>query len=98
MVLYTCPGGKHDILGPITAHPCAKAAVALDRAGHTYELRKVGGFKNIPFTVGSRRDEIVELTGSKAVPVLVLDDGTAIAGSGTIVRWATANPAAPAGS
>jgi hypothetical protein len=32
------------------------------------------------------------------VPVLVLDDGTVINGSRTIVDWANANPAAPRAS
>ena len=36
---------------------------------------------------------IRELTGKEDVPVLVLDDGEAIAGSNEIVAWAKSHPA-----
>jgi glutaredoxin 2 len=38
------------------------------------------------------RDEVARLTGQRMVPVLVTDDGEAIAGSKQIVAWAKANP------
>lgn len=51
--------------------------------------------------LGSRktdRAEIRELSGTDEVPVLVLDDGEVISGSGTIARWAKEHPAARAKS
>lgn len=94
MILYTCNGEKKGGRGPgPLAHPCGKAAVALDDAGHSYELRTVGGYRIMPWTRRGERDEIRELTGQENVPVLVLDDGTAIHGSGTIARWAREHPA-----
>ena len=34
------------------------------------------------------------LSGQRAVPILVVDDGAAVAGLGRIVRWPRENPAA----
>jgi glutathione S-transferase len=96
MVLYTCPQKKR---GPSFAHPCAKAGKALDAAGYRYELKVVGGSRLAPWTWGSRdeeRAEVKELSGTNEVPILVLDDGEVISGSGTIARWATEHPAARA--
>ena len=95
MKLFTCPGGKHganDLL--LLKHPCGRAAKALDQAGYTYELEKVGGFKGLPWTRRGKRDEIRALTGQEDVPVLLLDSGEAIAGTNAIVDWAKAHPAA----
>ena len=39
-----------------------------------------------------------ELSGTNEVPILVLDDGEVISGSGTIARWAREHPAAKAAS
>jgi len=93
MVLYTCGAKKSAArLG----HPCGRAAKALDDAGHRYELRVVGGYRLMPWTWGSRdedRAEVRELSGTNEVPILVLDDGEVVSGSGTIARWADANPA-----
>lgn len=69
------------------------AAKALDSAGHSYTVKVVGGFKNIPFSRRGKRKEIVELTGQEDVPVLVLDDGSTIAGSAEIVAWAQSKAA-----
>lgn len=94
MVLYTCAAKKIGASGPLGKHPCGLAAKALDEAGHRYELKTVGGFKNIPFTTrGGQRDQIVALTGQKDVPVLVLPDDTVIDGHREIIDWAKANPA-----
>ena len=93
MILYTCGTKK---MGPGFAHPCAKAGKALDEAGHRYEIRTVGGYRGAPWTWGSRGDdraEVRELSGSNEVPILVLEDGEVISGSGTIARWAEENPA-----
>lgn len=94
MLLYTCAGGRHGATTPIIKHPCGLAAKALDDAGHTFDLRTVKGFKNIPFsTPKGARDEIERLSGQSLVPVLVLDDGAVVSGSREIVAWAKANPA-----
>jgi len=93
MVLYTCGQKKR---GPALAHPCAKAGKALDAAGHSYELKVVGGYRLMPWTWGSRdeeRAEVRELSGTNEVPILILDGGEVISGSGTIARWARENPA-----
>ncbi|MFI5025655.1 MAG: glutaredoxin family protein [Solirubrobacterales bacterium] len=98
MVLYTCGQKKR---GPAFAHPCAKAGKALDGAGYEYEIKVVGGYRLLPTTWGSRDDEraeVRELSGSNEVPILVLDDGEVISGSGTIARWAHEHPAMKSGS
>jgi Glutathione S-transferase, N-terminal domain len=79
---------------PLVQHPCGVAAKALDEAGHEYEMEVVGGFKNLPFSRRGKRQKIVELTGQEDVPLLMLDDGTAVQGSREIAAWAAANPAA----
>ena len=100
MVLYTCTDGK--MLGGLPApmaHPCGRAAKALDDAGHTYEWKKVKGGALKFWTWRSRerdRAEIEKLSGQRAVPILVLDNGDVITGSGTIVEWAHENRPAPA--
>lgn len=88
MRLYTCAGGKVGATAPLVEHPCGKAAKALDDAELTYERATVGGFKRVPLSRRGRRDEIRRLTGQDDVPVLLLDDGEAIAGSDAIVAWA----------
>lgn len=93
MLLYTCGAKKHGATTPIVKHPCGQAAKALDDAGRAYEIEVVGGFKNLPFSRRGKRDRIRELTGQDDVPVLVLDDGHVVAGSGEIVEWARAHPA-----
>ena len=91
MILYACPGEKSG--APL--HPCARAARALDDAGHRYELRTVRGGTLKPWTWHRRardRAEIERLSGRRAVPILVLDDEAVITGSGTIARWAREHP------
>ena len=91
MKLYVCygtfptprPGG----------HPCANAYDALKEAGHDPEVVKAYGLGALPDALnGPRRAEVKQLTGSKWVPALILDDGTAIGDSKAIVAWAKANP------
>jgi glutathione S-transferase len=79
------------------AHPCGRAAKALDDAGQTYELKQVKGGTLKLWTLPARardRAEVERLSGQRAVPILVLDDGDVIAGSGRIVRWARDHPPA----
>jgi glutathione S-transferase len=98
MVLHTCPARTHGANAPIMKHPCGVAAQALDRAGHTYTVKVVGGFKNLPFSRRGKRDEIRALTGQEDVPVLVLDDGTTVEGTSAIVEWASSHDGSPAAS
>ena len=93
MILYTC--GQKKSFGSV-GHPCGRAAKALDEAGYEYELRALPGYRLVPWTWGQRRrgrSEIKELTGRHEVPVLVLDEGQVVAGSGKIAQWARAHPA-----
>jgi glutathione S-transferase len=92
VLLFTCSDGKSfgSLPAPV-AHPCGRAAKALDDAGHDYELRKVNGGTLKLWTWPTRardRAEVQELSGQRAVPILVLDDGEVLTGSATIVRWA----------
>jgi hypothetical protein len=92
VILYTC--GQQKEYASI-GHPCGRAAKALDEAGYEYEVRVLPGYRLVPWTWGERRkgrDEVKRLTGSVNLPVLLLDEGKAIAGSGTIVDWAKAHP------
>ncbi len=98
VILYTC---NAKTVGPGLAHPCAKAGDALDAAGYEYELKTVAGFRLMPWTWGSRkadRTEVRELSGTNEVPILILDDGEVISGSGTIARWAKEHPVSRAKS
>lgn len=92
MVLYTCGAKK---AAARLGHPCGRAAKALDDAGYRYELHVVGGYRLMPWTWGSREDdraEVKELSGTNEVPILVLDNGEVISGSGAIARWAKEHP------
>jgi glutathione S-transferase len=101
MVLYTCGQKKRggSVPGPLAflAHPCGRAAKALDDNGHEYELKTVGGYRGAFWTWPNRgrdRAEVERLSGQRQVPILVLDDGDVISGSGSIVGWAEEHPAA----
>ena len=90
VVLYVCPFGT---AGP-PGHPCSKAAKALGAAGHAYETRRVKSNRAMFWTWGSRagdRAEVKRLSGQESVPILVLDDGSVVTGSGEIAAWARAN-------
>jgi glutathione S-transferase len=95
MVLYTCTDGKSfgGVPAPF-AHPCGRAAKALDDAGHDYEWKKVKGGTLKFWTWPNRprdRAEVERLSGQRAVPILVLDGGDVVVGSGAIVSWAQAH-------
>jgi len=90
MLLYTCNKKK----SVPAMHPCGRAAKALDDAGYEYEIETVAGYKLMPWTrSGDARDKIRELSGQSDVPILVLDDGDVVSGTGKIVAWAKSNPA-----
>lgn len=87
MKLYVCWG----TFAP-QGHPCGKAHVALTNAGHDPEVEKVyGGLGTDRLFPGRRR--VNELTGNSKVPTLVLDDGSVVDGSESIIEWAEAHPA-----
>lgn len=98
MLLFTCEmGGSLGGLPAPIAHPCGRAAKALDDAGHRYEQRQVKGGSLKAWTWPSRardRAEVERLSGQRSVPILVLDDGEVVTGSGAIVRWAREHPPA----
>jgi hypothetical protein len=78
-------------------HPCGTAHTALREAGHSPDVVHALGWRALPDTPfnqtpGRRRAK--QLTGSSDVPVLELDDGSAVAGVAGIVGWAKAHPAA----
>jgi glutathione S-transferase len=94
VILYTCSLEKAagGLPAPL-AHPCGRAAKALDEAGHSYEIEQVNGGTLKLWTWPSRardRAEVERLSGQRAVPILVLDDGEVITGSAQIVSWARA--------
>lgn len=93
MKLYVCYGTWKPAPRP-GGHPCGTAYHALKDAGHDPEVVKSGGLGILPDflnnSAGRKRAE--ELTGKRWVPVLELDDGTAIGGSREIAAWAKANP------
>jgi glutathione S-transferase len=96
VILYTCTDGKSfgGLPGPM-AHPCGRAAKALDDAGYDYEWKKVKGGTLKIWTWPSRardRAEVEELSGQRGVPILVLDGGEVITGSGPIVSWVAEHP------
>jgi glutathione S-transferase len=98
VLLYTC--GQKKKLGSL-GHPCGRAARALDNAGYEYEIKVVSGYRLGFWTWGSRgedRAEVKELSGTNEVPILVLDDGEVISGSGAIVAWAKEHPTARSSS
>jgi glutathione S-transferase len=96
MVLYVCGSGTSfgGLPAPL-AHPCGRAAKALDDAGHPYEVKAVKGGRLKLWTLPKRagdRAEVERLSSQRSVPILLLDDGTVIAGSGSIAEWAKTTP------
>jgi glutathione S-transferase-like protein len=55
----------------IGGHPCWRVQKALDDAGIEYEVVKHSARRG-------RRDDYVELTGTKLLPAVELEDGTVI--------------------
>jgi hypothetical protein len=67
-------------------------------AGHEPEVIRTYGLGMLPgiFNQTPGRREVKRLTGNYWVPVLVLDDGSAVQGASKIIDWAKANPASSA--
>ena len=99
MKLYVC---WTTIQTPrLGGHPCHNAHEALRLAGYDPEVVKVRGLGIGPrfmHVMTSGRREVEELSGQRAVPVLVTDDGEVVPDSKRIVEWAEANPAHRAGA
>jgi glutathione S-transferase len=95
MKLYVCWGTFPSPLRP-GGHPCRNAYNALREAGHDPEVVRSYGLTILPDGVANwtpGRQAAKRLTGKSTVPVLELDDGTAIWDSKRIVEWARAHPA-----
>lgn len=91
MQLYVCYGTWTS-----GGHACGRAHKALTEAGHSPKVTRSFGstmLPDFPFNMTPGRRAAKRLTGKSTVPVLVLDDGTPIAGSQEIADWARANPA-----
>ena len=97
MKLYVCwttvqtprPGG----------HPCHNAHHALKEAGYDPEVVKVRGLGIGPrfmHLMTDGRREVEQISGQRAVPVLVTDAGEVISDSKRIADWAQRNPASAA--
>jgi len=96
VILYTC--GQKERYSSV-GHACGRAAKALEEAGYEYEIRDLPGYRLAPWTWSDRRQgrqEVKELTGQVNLPVLLLDEGRTVVGSGDIVRWARSHPHAQA--
>ena len=92
MKLYVC-WGTFQTIRP-GGHPCANAHRALMEAGYEPEVIKVHGLGVGPLKwMTEGRKVVLELPGQPAVPVLVNDEGEAIADSKAIVEWAEEHPA-----
>ena len=93
MKLYVCwgtfpvPWPRRGASWRPGAHPCKRAHDALKNAGLSPDVVRVYGLASLPDITRGRK-EVKRLTGESFVPVLVLDDGTVIAGSNRIVEWA----------
>jgi glutaredoxin len=95
MKLYVCYGTFTSTPRP-GGHPCGNAHRALREAGHKPEVVRSYGLAilpDTPFNQTAGRKRAKQLTGSTTVPVLELDDGSAIGGSHEIIAWAQAHPA-----
>jgi glutathione S-transferase len=90
IILHVC----HIKDGGPPFHPCRRAAGALDDAGVEYRLEVFD--RNRPmglFTTG-KRPELKRLSGQEKLPVLELQDGTTVNGSGDIIAWARSHSTA----
>jgi hypothetical protein len=92
--LYVC-WGTFQTPRP-QGHPCHNAYQALKMAGHDPDVIKVRGLGIGPsfmHLITSGRREVEEVSGQRAVPVLVADDGEVVTDSSRIVEWAEGHPA-----
>lgn len=89
LTLYVC----HIDEGGPPPHACKRAQRALRGAGHEFE--KIVFARGRPFGLltKGRRPQLKAISGQEQLPVLVLQDGTAVNGCARIIAWAKANPA-----
>lgn len=93
--LYTC----HVDRGGPAVHPCRRCHETLEEAGHQYETEIFDRNKPMGLFTSGKRPELKKMTGQEKLPVLRLDDGSFITGSGDIIKWARSNaPATAKGS
>lgn len=94
MKLYVCYGTWKPAPRP-GGHPCGRAYHALVDAGWVPDVQRCYGLGALPGFLNQTpgRREVIRLTGSQWVPVLVTDDGDVISGSREIADWAARNPA-----
>ncbi len=75
-------------------HACSRAEKALRAAGHDFEVKRTYGSGRLPLLLNTpQRRSVARLSGDPWVPVLELDDGSVVSGSGEIVDWAQQHPA-----
>jgi glutathione S-transferase len=91
LTLFVC---RIDEGGP-PPHACKRAQRALREAGHDFEKVIVGGGRPFGLFTTGRRPKLKQLSGQEKLPVLRLQDGQIINGSGAIIAWARSHP--PAG-
>ena len=95
MKLYVC-WGTFQTPRPGHGHPCHNAYQALRMAGHDPEVVMVRGLAVGPrfmHLMTDGRREVERISGQRAVPVMVADDGQVVADSRRIIEWAEVNPA-----
>ena len=93
MKLYVCWGTFRPFVQAATVRERLQGAA---RRRPRSEVVRSYGLALLPDAIANRtsgREAARRLTGKSTVPVLELDDGTAIADSKRIVEWARANPA-----
>lgn len=80
--------------GGAKIHPCRRAHDALREAGHEYETVIMDRNRPLGWGAKGTRPELKRISGQEKLPVLKLGDGSTVNGSGKIVKWAKATPAA----
>jgi hypothetical protein len=86
--LYVCHG---DDEGP-RIHPCRRVQEAFRAKGIQYDKVIAAHGSPVPFLRKGSREELRQATGDTKLPTLKLPDGTVIAHSRAILRWAAAQP------
>jgi hypothetical protein len=74
---------------PHPGHPCRNAYDALLAAGQTVQVVRRYGWGALPpwLNLSRGRREVRRLTGRDWVPVLLVGEGTVVAGSKAITTW-----------
>jgi glutathione S-transferase len=87
LTLYVC----HIDEGGPPPHACKRAQRALREAGHDFEKVIFGRGRPFGLFTKGRRPDLKAISGQEQLPVLRLDDGTTVNGSGEIIAWARRN-------